>query len=486
MHDVEVFGLLVAAISIAASLAILSNRFSEFTRIPAPALFLVAAAVASELFPSLDALSFESVQRIVTIALAVILFDGGMHIGARRFKEAAAPVMLIGVVGTAFTAGALGLLGHAVFDLDWKPAFLLGTALAATDPAVVFSVLGKREIAGRAGTILEGESGANDPVSIALMVALLTATGTGAGAVFGGIGLFVLQMAVGLGFGLVGGWLMLLMMRRVPLPSASLYSVRTLAAALSLYGVATIAHGSGFLAVFVAGILIGDERAPYKADIERFHGALASLGEIVAFAILGLTIDLDDLAEPEIWVTGLALGALLMFVVRPLLVGVLVLPMRLTPGERTFILWAGLRGAVPILLGTFAITAGAQDASRIYDTIFVVVALSVIVQGGLVPATARRLGVPMRTVEPEPWAIGVRLRHEPEGMRRDVVRAGSTADGSAIRDLDLGEDVWISIVTRAGKLVPIDGDTVLQAGDAVLTFGEPDATRSAAALFDPT
>jgi potassium/hydrogen antiporter len=486
MQDVEVFGLLVAAISIAASVAILSHRFSELTRIPAPALFLVAAAVLSDLFPSLNALSFESVQRIVTVALAVILFDGGMSIGSRRLKEAAAPVMVIGVAGTAITAAALGLLGHAVFGLDWKPAFLLGTALAATDPAVVFSVFGKREVAGRAGTILEGESGVNDPVGIALMVVLLTASGTGAGAIAGGIGLFVLQMAVGLGFGVLGGWLMLLMMRRVPLPSASLYSVRILAAALSLYGVTTIAHGSGFLAVFVAGILIGDERAPYKADIERFHGALASLGEIVAFAILGLTIDLGDLARREVWVTGLALGALLMFVVRPLLVGALVLPMRLTPGERTFILWAGLKGAVPILLGTFAITAGAQDATRIYNIIFVVVALSVIVQGGLVPAAARRLGVPMRTIEPEPWAIGVRLRHEPEGMRRSVVAAGSAADGTAIRDLDLGEDVWISIVTRTGQLVPIEGDTVLQAGDEVLTFGDPEATRSAAALFDPS
>jgi cell volume regulation protein A len=482
MEDVEVFGLLVAAISIAASLAILSNRFSERTRIPAPALFLVAAAVASELFPSLNALSFESVQRIVTVALAVILFDGGMHIGARRFREASAPVVVLGVVGTALTAAALGLIGHVVFGLDWKPAFLLATALAATDPAVVFSILGKREIAGRAGTILEGESGANDPVGIALMVVLLTATGSGAGAVFGGLGLFVLQMALGLGFGLLGGWLMLLMMRRVPLPSAGLYSVRTLAAARALYGVATIAHGSGFLAVFVAGILIGDERAPYKAEIERFHGALASLGEIVAFTILGLTIDLSDLTERDIW-TGLGLGALLMFLVRPLLVGMLVLPMRLTPGERTFIVWAGLKGAVPILLGTFAITAGAPDAARIYHTIFVVVALSVIVQGGLVPAVAHRLGVPMRTIEPEPWSVGVRLRHEPEGMRRIVVAERSATDGAAIRDLDLGEDVWISIVTRKGRLVPLERDAVLQAGDEVLMFGEPEATRLAEALF---
>lgn len=483
MHDVETFGLLVAVIAIAATLAILSNRFSERVRIPAPAIFLICGAVLSDLFPSLNVLSFESVQRIVTVALAIILFDGGMHIGARRFREAAGPVMWIGIAGTAVTAAALGLLGHGLFGLDWKPAFLLGTALAATDPAVVFSVLGNREIAGRAGTILEGESGANDPVGIALMVVLLTASGSGAGVVFGGILQFAIQMVVGLAVGVLGARLLLLFMRRVPLPSAGLYSLRTLAGALGIYGLATIAHGSGFLAVFVAGILLGDERAPYKVDIERFHGALASLGEIVAFAILGLTIDLGDLPHHEIWVTGLGLGALLAFVVRPLLVGLITLPIRLTRGERAFILWAGLKGAVPILLGTFAITEHAPDATRIYETIFVVVAFSVILQGGLVPAMAHRLGVPMRTIEPEPWAMGVRLRHEPEGMRRYAIAAESRADQTRIRDLELGEGVWISIVTRAGKLLPIEGDTMLQAGDEVLTFGDPEQADAAAELF---
>lgn len=483
MHDIEAFALIVAALALAVTLAILSNRLSTVIRIPAPAIFLVAAAVMSDVFPRLNALSFESVQRIVTVALAVILFDGGMHIGAKRFRAAAGPVMVIGVAGTVATAAALGALGHIVFGLDWKTALLLGTALAATDPAVVFSVLGNREIAGRTGTILEGESGANDPVGIALMVVLLTATGTGASLVFDGLAQFALQMVVGLAFGIVGGRGMLLMMRRVPLPGAGLYSVRVLALALGLYGVTTLAHGSGFLAVFVAGILLGDERAPYKAEIERFHGALASLGEIVAFTILGLTVNLGDLVRPEVLGPGLGLGALLIFVVRPLVVGPLLLRMKLTGGERAFILWAGLKGAVPILLGTFAITAGAPHAHRIYETIFIVVALSVIVQGGLVPAIAHRLGVPMRTVEPEPWAIGVRLRDEPEGMRRYVVGGGSTADGSAIRDLPAGEDVWISIVTRSGRLIPVTGNTVLEAGDQVLIFGDPEASREAARLF---
>jgi cell volume regulation protein A len=172
-----------------------------------------------------------------------------------------------------------------------------------------------------------------------------------------------------------------------------------LAGALGLYGIATVLHGSGFLAVFVAGILLGDEPAPHKKDIVRFHAALASLGEIVAFAVLGLTISFSVLAREDVWLTGLALGALLMLVVRPVLVGLLSWPIDLTRGERLFVLWAGLKGAVPILLGTFAITAHAPDAQRIYGVIFVVVALSVVVQGSSIPTVAKSLGIPMKRVE---------------------------------------------------------------------------------------
>jgi cell volume regulation protein A len=399
MHDVEVFGLIIAVVAIALTLAILANHLTERFRVPAPAIFLVAAVIAAGLFPSLSTMSFTTVQRIVTVALAIILFDGGMHIGARRFRESAAPIAWIGVAGTAVTAAAVSLLARGLFDFDWKPALLLGAALAATDPAVVFSVLGKREISGRTGTILEGESGANDPVGIALMIAILSATGAGFGAWADGFSQFALQMAVGLAVGIIGGRFLLFFMRRVSLPGASLYSVRVLAGALGVYGIATVLHGSGFLAVFVAGILIGDQPAPHKKDIVRFHAALASLGEIVAFAILGLTISASTLADRNVWLTGLALGVLLMFVVRPVLLGLLTLPMDLTRGERTFVLWAGLKGAVPILLGTFAITAEAPDAQRIYGVIFVVVTLSVVAQGSTVPWAAKRMGVPMRKVE---------------------------------------------------------------------------------------
>ncbi|HUP99537.1 MAG TPA: cation:proton antiporter [Aeromicrobium sp.] len=399
MHDIDAFGLLIAGVSAALLAAILANHLTERFRVPAPAIFLAVAAASAHAFPDLGGVSFNAVQRIVTVALVIILFDGGMHIGARRFRESAAPIALIGVAGTAATAAALAVIAHAFFDFGWQAALLLGAALAATDPAVVFSVLGKREIAGRTGTILEGESGANDPVGIALALALLTTSGSGAGAWVNGLGQFGLQMAVGLAVGIVGGRGLLVFIRHVPLPGASLYSVRVLAGALGLYGVATVLHGSGFLAVFVAGILLGDEPAPHKKDIVRFHSALASLGEIVAFAVLGLTISVSILARQDVWLTGLMLGALLMLVVRPVLLGLVSWPIDLTRGERVFVLWAGLKGAVPILLGTFAVTAHAPDSERIYGVIFVVVALSVIVQGSSVPTVAQRLGIPMKKVE---------------------------------------------------------------------------------------
>src|SRR5439155_13239127 len=278
---------------------------------------------------------------------------------------------------------------------------------------------------------------------------------------------FALQMVVGAAVGVVGAVAMLWWMRRVPLPSGALSRLRVLAMALAIYGLATVAHGSGFLAVFVAGILIGDQRAPYKREIERFHSSLASLAEIVAFVLLGLTVRLRDLPGNGALLIGLALAALLAFVVRPLAVGPLLLPVKLTAGERTLVVWSGLKGAVPILLGAFILSANASRAYFLYQVIFVVVAFSVVVQGGLLPVMAHRLGVTLRTVEPGPWSLGVRLRHEPHGVRRYRVARGSAADGALLADLALGEDAWVSMVIRRGGLVAPGADTALEAGDEV-------------------
>ena len=190
--------MLVLISAVVGLLAVLSNRLSERIHVPAPALFLVAAAVAIRLFPDLHSPPEQLVERVVTVALLCILFDGGMHLGWSRFRRSAAPIAVIGVAGTFLTAAAAAVLAHWAFGLDWYLAALLGTAVSPTDPAVVFSVLGRREVAGRSGDILEGESGANDPVGIALMVALLAAGGITAGSVLAVAGEFVLQMSVGL------------------------------------------------------------------------------------------------------------------------------------------------------------------------------------------------------------------------------------------------------------------------------------------------
>ena len=479
MHDVAPFALVVAVCALALLAAAGSSRVSERLRIPAPAIFLVAASVSVDLWPHhLGSLSIRADQRVVTVALVLILFEGGMHIGLDRFRPVAGGVVWLGVAGTFVTGGAVALLAHGLFGFDWRGALLLGTALAPTDPAVVFSVLGRREVSGRTGTLLEGESGANDPVGIALMLAILGATGAGWGAVAHGAGEFALQMVLGIAFGIAGGLGLRWLLQHVPLPNEALYPLRAVAFALLVYGVATLAHGSGFLAVLLAGILVGDTRAPYKREIERFASAASSLGEIVAFTVLGLSIPFSQaLGHGHGW-TGLALAALLILVVRPLFVGLVLAPIRLRRGERAFVLWAGLKGAVPILLGTYVLADGVPGGERIYAVIFVVVLVSVLVQGGLVPTFARMWNVRMRVLEPEPWALGMRFRDEPEGLHRFEVEAGSAADGATIGDLPLDEDVWISMVSRSGRLVQVRGTTELTAGDEVLALAADDALVS--------
>jgi cell volume regulation protein A len=448
-------------------------------------IFLLVAAEASDLIPSLGQLAFATVEQIVTVALIVILFDGGMHIGARRLRPVLGTVLSVGVLGTFLTVGAIALLAHALFGFDWHLALLLGAALAPTDPAVVFSVLGNQEIGGRAGTIIEGESGANDPVSIALLVSLLAA-GTSAHFVtsVGAVATeFALQMVIGAGVGVVGGALLRFTMRRLQLPGEGLYPLWTLALSVGLYGAATVAHGSGFLAVFVAGILVGDISAPFKREIERFHTSLANLAEIVAFVVLGLTVTLSDLFTTKAGLIGVVLAVLLALVLRPLLVGPLLLATKLRGGERAFVLWAGLKGAVPILLGTYILAARSPQEKLVYEIISVVVLLSVLVQGGTVPTVARWCGVDMRPVEPRPWSLGVRLRDQPEGVRRYQVMAGAPADGRSVGELHLGEDIWISLIVRDGRAVPVRSDTALKAGDEVLLITDPDSETTAAAIF---
>jgi cell volume regulation protein A len=195
-------------------------------------------------------------------------------------------------------------------------------------------------------------------------------------------------------------------------------------------------------------------------------------------------VDLPRLTHVEVWLPGVVIGAVLAFVIRPVVAGLCLLPARLRANERTFVLFAGLKGAVPILLGTFILAADGHDAERLYGIVVVVVVFSVLVQGSLVPTVASLLRLPMETVAPEPWAVGVRLRDEPQGVHRLTVAAGAPADGRRIDELhDLPEDAWISLVVRDNRLVPVRGDALLRAGDEVLVLADPASLETVEAAF---
>src|SRR5712691_5086386 len=262
MTEILGFGTIVLIVASGVMLALGTYRLTQRFPVPAPALFLLAAAVASDVFPGLAShVPIKSVERIGVVAILVILLDGGMHVGWRRFRSALVPIASLGVLGTFATAGLMALAAHSLFGFSWTIAGLVGAALAPTDPAVMFSVLGSREVAGRAGTILEGESGANDPVGIALMIGILDLAKHADASFWIVVREFAVEMAVGLAIGLAGAWIVIQLMQRASLPNEGLYPLRTLAAAGVIYGVATVAHGSGFLAVFVAGLAIGEARA---------------------------------------------------------------------------------------------------------------------------------------------------------------------------------------------------------------------------------
>jgi cell volume regulation protein A len=345
--------------------------------LPTPVLLLALTAVLARWVPGVDAPSHHLVEVLVGAALVLILFEGGLQIGVRRIRPVAGRVLGLGVVGTFATLAVLAVATHQVMGVGWFPSVLVATALAPTDPAVVFSVLGKDGAAGRAGTILQGESGANDPVGISLMAALVAAGSLSAAAVGDAAVDFALQLGVGGAIGVAGG----LGLRRLHLHRPE---VPGLLAAGALFGVATLAHGSGYLAVFLVGILVADHEPPFP----RLNARLASLGEVLAFAVLGLTVELDVLTRADVWVPGVLLGLLLVLVLRPAVGYPLLLGSGLSAREQGFVLVAGLKGAVPLLLGTMLLPLPHGD--RLYGVVVVVVVLSVLAQGGVVPALARR------------------------------------------------------------------------------------------------
>jgi potassium/hydrogen antiporter len=483
MTEISDFAGIVLIVTAGFAFAVLSTKLTARVPVPAPAIFLLAAAAVSDIWPSVyEAVPIRTVERIAVVALIVILFNGGIDIGWRRFRASAGPILSLGVLGTFATAGVVAVVSHYALGFDWMLAGIVGAAIAPTDPAVMFSVLGRREVAGRAGTTLEGEAGVNDPAGIALMLGMIELATHDDASFWVVVREFAIEMSIGVALGLLGALVLLPLLRGLRLPSEGLYPVLTLVLAGALYGATSLAHGSGFLAVFIAGVLLGDARMPYKGEIERFSGSLASLAELVVFVALGLTVDIGGLTG-RVWLEGIVLALVLTVVARPLAVLLTLGLARLSWAERAFITWSGLKGAVPILLAAFALLGGVAGAERVYGLVFVVVLVSVVGQGTLVPFAARALDIPMRERASLPWELSVRLRDDPQLGHEFKVGTGSRAVGHSIRDLPLGEHAWITLVVRDGAPTRPSGSLELRVGDRVLLLAEAEDLESLARLF---
>jgi cell volume regulation protein A len=301
------------------------------------------------------------------------------------------------------------------------------------------------------------------------MIELATEEGAGFSIV---VSEFAVEMTLGLVVGVAGALLLLPVMRHVRLTGPALYPIRVVAGAGIIYGLTAVVGGSGFLAAFVAGIVLGDAAAPRKGEIEGFLSSLAGLAEIAAFVALGLTVALGDLESGGTWTDGVVLALVLAFVARPLAILPLLLPARLTWGERVFIAWAGLKGAVPILLGALALLSDVDDASQLYGIVFIVVLFSVVVQGASVPMVASRLRIPFRRVD-----------HDLAEVLEFVVRDDAFASGRRLAELPLGERAWVGVLIRDERPQAITDSVVLVPGDRVHVYCQPEDAAALERIF---
>ncbi len=447
------------------------------SRIGAPLLlvFLVIGMLVGEEGPGGVAFDdFQAAHLIGSLALAVILFDGGLRTRVASFRVGLRPAVVLATVGVVLTVTITGLLTAWIFDLPLMVGLLIGAIVGSTDAAAVFYLLHAHglELKERIGATLEIESGSNDPMAIFLTVALIEIILGQQESV--GLGLvleFAQQMGLGGIIGVLGGVALGWAVNRVPL-TPGLYPLLALSGALLIFGMAAFIGGSGFLAVYLAGIIVGNRRLQSAQNIRRFHDGMAWLAQIVMFLMLGLLIMPSDLLEvaPQ----ALVVAGLLLFVARPLAVALSLLPFRFPLKEQAFIGWVGLRGAVPILLGLFPLLAGVDDAGTYFNIAFFVVLLSLVLQGWTVAPVARwlELDVPPRSrvVHRLELDLPGQVEYEMVGYH---LEADSPALYKVVQRLRLPRSSQIVSLIRGGRLIRHFQDEILREGDYLYVLTTP-------------
>ena len=375
-------GLLLAALAAA--------PLFERIRLPSPAAFLAVGIVAGLLgVAPTGELPIVTLEQVGAVALFVILFHGGLGTGFGSARAAARPILTLGLLGTVATAGGLALAGHFVLRLDWPVSLLVAVALAPTDPAAVYAVLRGRSGSDRARTVLEGESGFNDPAGIALMVAVTAAVATSHASYGHSAWRFVEELAIGSAAGVLGGLILLVGLRVTRHVDDGVQAVAIVLGVVLLGAATASLHGSGFLAVYIAGLLLSDAWARQDGVQHVVPEALSAVAEPLLFATLGAAF--APLVGLEHLGYGIFLMAVTVFAVRPLVAAVCLIGSDLSAPDRALVSWGGLKGAVPLLLAAYPALETFDEAGTVAAIVLVATAASLVVQGGTLPLVADRV-----------------------------------------------------------------------------------------------
>ncbi|SMP64227.1 potassium/proton antiporter, CPA1 family [Neorhodopirellula lusitana] len=448
-------------------LGIASNKFSSRMGVPVLFIFLIVGMLAgSEGIGGIEFENYFVAHGIGTVALCLILFDGGIRTPYSSIMSAWKPAGVLATVGVFITAVITGAAASWILDLPLLEGMLLGGIVGSTDASVVFSVLrnGGVNIRPKLASTLEVESGSNDPMAIFLTIGLIQVL---TGEVPVGIGLatlffkqVILGTLIGLGVGLGGAWTL----KNIRLDAAGLYPVMATALALFSFGLTDTLGGSGFLAVYLTGVVIGNKRPVFYRGILLFQDAIAWLCQILMFIALGILSFPSRLVE--IAVPGLLISIVLIFIARPLAVFLCAAPFKFSVRELTFLSWVGLKGAVPITLATFPMLAGLPGASMIFDAVFFVVLVSALVQGWTVPAMARYLDLEVPSRLPPPVSLEITSLRDVDGDIVDYyVDEDCQAANCMIKNLALPDGVVIALIVRGENIIPPQGRSVLRKGD---------------------
>jgi cell volume regulation protein A len=466
--------ILLAAVGALLIVAVVASPLSQRLGVPVLAIFLaLGMAAGSEGVGGIPFDDYALAFQLGAIALVLILFDGGLNTPAPVFRRVVWPAALLATIGVVLTASIMAGIG-ILLGLPAPIAVLIGSVVSSTDAAAVFSVLrgsGVR-LKENTGAVLEVESGLNDPMAMLLTV-LATEAVLAAHPLGWETAQFVAaQFAFGVAGGLLLGWGGRALLRRVRLPAAGLYPVLTVGLAFAAFGVPTVLEGSGFLAVYLAAMLLASGSLPYRGGVRRVHDALAWLAQIIMFVLLGLLVFPSRLVPmlPGGFILALALA----FVARPVAVLLTLWPFHFTWRERLFIAWVGLRGAVPIILATYPVVRGVVDGDGIFHLVFFVVVVNTLLPGATVAWLARRFGVAQPLTSAPPASVElISLRDYPNEFVWYTVHHVSAVAGALVRDLPLPPGCVLTLLLRGDEVIGPRGDTQFAPGDHVCVFVSP-------------